>query len=327
MLAVGSAVEAVADDFERYWCAASAYPAVQILPPVGPRQLEKLARRSSVVEADVSARAYVDRLGSLPLVRQLLDGTLPLEWATVELRSDDPLKVLDGVADTDLLAPKLEQAIGGVERELGLIAGYFVPGPQGTANLVRLAREGKRVSILTNGYAANDVGLVNAGYAPWRRALLAAGITLFETRASDAATPSRRERRRGARLGIGSSLRGSATGSTAALRSGASTLHAKTFTADRERLFVGSFNLDPRSARLNTEVGLLIHSKALASQVSDAFETIIPDHADRVKLDAQEHLTWTRRGSAKPSTSEPGMTWGDHALIALASRLPIAWLL
>ncbi|HUD94723.1 hypothetical protein [Sphingobium sp.] len=81
-----------------------------------------------MVENDPSARRYVDRLRSLLLIRQISDGTLPLEWAPVRLLSDNPAKVLGGVADGDLLAPRLEQALGVVQRELGVIAGYFVPG-------------------------------------------------------------------------------------------------------------------------------------------------------------------------------------------------------
>jgi putative cardiolipin synthase len=328
VLAIGPAVDEVVEDFERYWCSPSAYPATQILPKVGTGQLERLSARSSVIESDPSARRYVERLHNLPLIRQVADGTLPMEWAPVRLLSDDPAKVLGGVADHDLLAPRLEKALGTVERELGVIAGYFVPGAEGTAQLAALARKGKQVSILTNGYACNDVAVVHAGYAPWRRALLQAGVRLYEMRADEKPQMSGRERRRGTKLGVGSSLRGTGTGSGAALRSGASTLHAKTFTVDRERLFIGSFNFDPRSIRLNTELGFIIESPTLASEVADAFETIIPEHAFRVGLGEDGNMAWAREYSTEPlQTTEPGMGWKEHALIGLAKRLPIGWLL
>lgn len=328
ILAIGPGVDEVVEDFERYWCSPSAYPAAQILPKVGRRQLDRLRSRSSVVESDPSARRYVDRLHSLPLIRQVLDGTLPMEWAPVRLLSDDPAKVLGGVADGDLLAPRLEQALGTVQRELGVIAGYFVPGAEGAAQLAALARQGKQVSILTNGYVCNDVAVVHAGYAPWRRTLLEAGVRLYEMRADEKPKMSGRERRRGAKLGAGSRLRGTGTGSTAALRSGASTLHAKTFTVDRERLFIGSFNFDPRSIRLNTELGFIIESSMLASEVADAFQAIIPEHAYRIGLNDGGDITWTQeRSNDPPRVTEPGMGWKEHALIGLAKHLPIGWLL
>ena len=328
VLAIGPAVGEVVEDFERYWCSPSAYPAAQILPKVGKKQLKRLSTRSSIVENDPSARRYVERLRSLPLIRQVSDGTVPLAWAPVRLISDDPAKVLGDVADHDLLATRLQQALGTVQRELGVIAGYFVPGPQGVTQLTALAREGKRISVLTNGYACNDVAVVHAGYAPWRPALLEAGIRLYEMRAEERSKVPSRERRRGAKLGAGSRLRGTGTGSTAALRTGASTLHAKTFTVDRERLFIGSFNFDPRSIRLNTELGFVIESSSLANEVADAFETIIPERAYRIGMDDGGDVTWTReRMNDPPSVTEPGMGWKDHALIGIARRMPIGWLL
>ncbi|WP_414712591.1 phospholipase D-like domain-containing protein [Sphingobium sp.] len=105
-------------------------------------------------------------------------------------------------------------------------------------------------------------------------------------------------------------------------------MHAKTFTVDRERLFIGSFNFDPRSVRLNTELGFIIESPTLASEVADAFETVIPEDAYRVCLVDNGDITWAQEHSDGTSrTTEPGMGWKEHALIALATRLPISWLL
>lgn len=325
VLAMGPVAAEVEADFERYWSSESAYPARQILPILGRRQRRKLTTRASVVERDVSARRYVDRLQSLPLVREATEGTLDLEWAQVRMISDDPAKVVRDMEDRDLLAGKLDGAIGKPRRELAIVSGYFVPGEQGSAQLEALAHEGVKVTVLTNGYSATDVALVHAGYAPWRRRLLRAGVRLFETAATVRDAPSRKERRKGNRLGIGSRLRPTGSGSFAALRSGASTIHAKTITADRERLFVGSFNFDPRSLRLNTEMGFVIHSPLLAEHVADAFETIIPDAAYEVTLDAQDRLRWACDGDE--TTQEPGIGALAGLMIGIAQRLPIGWLL
>jgi len=329
VLALGPVAGEVEADFERYWTSESAYPARQILPILGRAQRRKLVRRASVVESDASARQYVERLRNLPIVQQAAEGTLDLEWAEVRMISDDPAKVVRDLDYANLLAGKLDSAIGRPQRELAIVSGYFVPGEEGTAQLSAYAAQGVKVTVLTNGYSSTDVALVHAGYVPWRRRLLRAGVRLFETAADVHEEPSRKdrrkERRRGRRLGIGSNLRPTGSGSFAALRSGASTVHAKTITADRERLFVGSFNFDPRSMRLNTELGFVIDSPLLAAQVADAFETIIPAVAYEVTLDPRGRLRWSDEDGTE--MREPGMGVLDGALIAIASRLPIGWLL
>lgn len=325
VLAIGEVVPEVTADFERYWTSAAAFPAAQILHQIGRPQRRKLERRASVVERDPSARDYVERVETLPLVDQLSDGTLPLCWAEVDVISDDPAKAWGGAKGDGLLAGQLQKAIGHPRQQLGIISGYFVPGAQGVEEICGLARQGVTVCVLTNGYSASDVPLVHAGYAPWRRPLLRAGVHLFEIARRAEARPSRKERRRGVRLGIGSNLAGSGTGRTAAYRGGASTLHAKTFTVDRDRLFIGSFNFDQRSIDLNTEMGFMIRSPELAGRVADSFEKTIPEHAWRVRLADDGAMEWEREGEV--CEDEPGMGWRAHLLIAIGQRLPIAWLL
>ncbi|WP_206610325.1 phospholipase D family protein [Croceibacterium ferulae] len=325
VLAIGPVVDEVTEDFERYWTCAAAFPAAQILHQIGRPQRRKLEKRASVVERDPSARAYVERVETLPLVDQLGDGTLPLHWAEVDMISDDPAKAWGGAKREGLLAGQLAKAIGEPQQQLGIISGYFVPGQQGVTEICELARQGVTVCILTNGYSASDVPLVHAGYAPWRRQLLEAGVHLWEIARRSEGHPSRKERRRGVRLGIGSNLAGSGTGRAAAYRGGASTLHAKTFTVDRDRLFIGSFNFDQRSIDLNTEMGFMIRSPELAAKVADSFEGTIPGHAWRVRLAADGAMEWEREGEV--CAEEPGMGWRAHLLVAIGQRLPIAWLL
>lgn len=328
VLTVGAAVPDMQRDFERYWSCPSAYPARQILPQVSAGQMAKLTKRASLIERDPSARQFVARLSSLPIIRELGEGTLPLEWCPVQLVSDDPAKAAGHASEEGLLAGKLEKAIGSPQHELGVIAGYFVPGERGTAELCGLAERGVAVTVLTNAFAANDVAMVHAGYAPSRKALLEAGVVLYEM-FGDPVSSTKTDRRQGNKLGIGSRLRGTGTGSAAALRSHASTLHAKTFTVDRERLFIGSFNFDPRSRDLNTELGFVIESPLLAGRVADAFRDTFPAHAYRVDINSSGQLAWTEQtDSGQVAYSrEPNMRPIDHALVEVGQRLPIQWLL
>ncbi|WP_293983001.1 phospholipase D family protein [Sphingobium sp.] len=328
VMAIGAVVPHVVRDFERYWTCASAYPAWQILPRASIRVIRRLVTRASIVEQDPWARAFVERLATLPIIRDLMEGDIDLIWCPVRMLSDDPAKALGIADDNGLLAGKLEAVIGQPERELGIIAGYFVPGERGTRTLADLSRRGIAVSVLTNAYAANDVAMVHAGYAPARMPLLKAGVSLFEL-CGDAGLPSKRDRRRGARLGIGSKLRGSGTGSSAALRSHASTLHAKTFTVDRTRLFIGSFNFDPRSFDLNTEMGFVIDSPELAGLAADTLARDVPARAYRLSLSENGAINWIEHAAERSITHvrEPGMRFIDHAIVGLGRMLPIQWLL
>ena len=328
VLAIGPIVADVATDFDRYWNSEASYSARQILRPVSPYHLRRLSRRASIVERDPATRVFVDHVRTLPIVQDLLAGTIDLCWATVTMVSDLPEKALGKVRSKDLLASSLERVLGRPERELAIVAGYFVPGDAIVSEFAGLAASGVGVHILSNSYAANDVGLVHAGYAPARRPLLEAGVHLYEICGAARSDGEKRKRRTGTRVGIGSTLRGSGTGSTAALRSGVSTLHAKTFAVDRKRLFVGSFNLDPRSHDLNTELGFVIDDPVLASRVIDAFDDTIPQAAYEVRIENGD-MVWIDRRGDEPVVHrrEPGMALHDHLLIAVARRLPIDWLL
>jgi putative cardiolipin synthase len=227
--------------------------------------------------------------------------------------SDDPAKAVGRARDEQLLFTKLRSLIGTPNSDLRLISAYFVPGVKGTAYLSALATRTVHVAVLTNSLEATDVPVVHAGYAKRRRRLLRAGVELFELKRG-AAAPSAAKFRAGRRGRMGSS--------------GAS-LHAKTFAVDNERVFVGSFNFDPRSARLNTELGFLIESPALAGEIAKAFEERIPRRAYRVTLGKRRHLSWLdlQDGETVVRTAEPGSARWKRLMVALLELAPIEWLL
>src|SRR4030095_866204 len=140
------------------------------------------------------------------------------------------------------------------------------------------------------------------------RGLLKAGVVLHELMRTSRVR-SRRDRR--------------LTGSSG------SSLHAKTFSIDCSRVFVGSFNLDPRSASLNTEMGLVIESPVLAAQIAAALAEDIPARSYRVRLSAAGKLQWLEQhdGGARVHTTEPGTTCWKRLGVALMALLPIDWLL
>ena len=325
VLAIGPVVDDVSADFDRYWASRSAYPAVRILPPVSAEALAALDHRASLVERDPAARSYAEAVRALPFVGQILDGSLRFEWAAIRMVSDDPAKGVGEAAGDRLLSTALYKAIGRPERELRLVSGYFVPTRAGVDALSALAGHDVDVAVFTNAFEASDVWLVHAGYAHRREAILRAGIRLFEMRGPD---PGEGARPRRKLIGAGSGSGSSPDGHV--LRSSATTLHAKTFTVDRDRLFIGSFNFDPRSLHLNTELGFVIESPALAGAMSQAFETAVPARAYEVVLAENGNLQWRELrpdGSVIVYTTEPGTSRTQRWGISILSNLPIEGLL
>ncbi len=310
VLAVGPVVDEVSRDFDLYWASESSYPLRGLVPAAPPGALDALAAAASVVERDPAARAYLRALDDSPYLQALASGDLGLEWVPVQLLSDDPAKGLGRAPRESLLSERLQQVLGTPDAELQIISAYFVPTAFGVDYLAGLAGEGVKVTVLTNSLAATDVTAVHAGYAKRRKPLLDAGITLYEMKPETADVPI---------------VRRKLTGSSA------SSLHAKVFAADRRRAFIGSFNFDPRSANLNTEMGLVVESTAIASGVADRFKQLVPASAWLVRRGTHGKLVWVEQGDNKDDdrvlTEEPGNGFWLNAAVRGMEALPIEWLL
>ena len=310
ILAVGPVVKEVGSDFDRYWNSASAYPAASLLPAPAQSDFAQFAARSASTAAAPQAQAYMKAIRTSPFVGDMDKRTVPLEWAPVRLVSDDPAKALRKAKEEATVAHNLPGMLGEPLRTVDLVSPYFVPGPKWTARLGQLATKGVKVRILTNSLEATDVAAVHAGYAKWRKDLLGAGVTLYELK--------RVWPHEGAPKAAGS---GSGIGG-----SSASSLHAKTMAVDQERVFVGSFNFDPRSVDLNTEMGFVIESRTLASMVGSVLDARMPTRAYEVKLSPEGRLYWLEGGpdgARIRHDSEPGASYWRRGMVEFMSLLPI----
>jgi len=291
VIGIGPVVREVSAEFDRYWNDDSAYP-IASLAQAGPATLPPLRGRLAQHVTSLQGTPYAKALVSGDLARQLAEKQMAFHWGTASVVSDDPSKIRLPVDDSSThAAPKLKAALGGAQRELLLVSPYFVPGKEGVAWLRGIAERGVRVRVLTNSYLANDVGAVHAGYAPYREDLLRAGVELEELKPSADADLAR----------AGKQRRSGSSGSS---------LHAKTYMADARTLFVGSFNLDPRSVKLNTEMGIVIQSAALCAAIRERFLSRLPDISYRVELNKETgELAWVTRENGREVRydSEPGM--------------------
>lgn len=308
-MAVGPVVNAVSNQFDRYWASKSSYPANRLLPPADPALLAKLESAASLVERDPAAAAYVHAIRNSSFVLDLVQGRLELLWAATRMVSDDSAKGLGRAPPEAFLFQRLKKIIGEPKSELELVSPYFVPTAVGVETFAALAKQGVKIRVLTNSLEATDVAIVHAGYAKRRKPLLEAGIKLYEMQRL---SPER-----------------VASKSAGPMGSSASSLHAKTFSVDRSHVFIGSFNFDPRSANLNTELGFVIASPALAQKIADAFNGIILANAYEVRLSDAGQLYWIERreGELVRHNAEPGTSFWQRVGIWFISLLPIDWLL
>ena len=306
-LAVGSAVTEVARDFEAYWASQSVYPLASIIKPLDSQTAARAITALRAVGDLPEAKTYIESISRLPLVRNALAGQLDLEWTTVRLISDDPLKGLGQATKGTRAVEQLSAVLGQPASELQLVSPYFVPTASGTKQLVDLAQRGIKVSLLTNSLEATDVNAVHGGYAKWRKTLLRGGVSLFEVKRS--LTTERKDK--------------------ALFSLSASSLHAKVVALDRARVFIGSLNLDPRSAYHNTELGFIIDSKATAAAISDLFAKKIQQNAYEVRLGSDGNLVWLERRGDELIThhQEPGVGLLRRITVKVLTWLPIDSLL
>lgn len=306
LLAVGPIVGRVSSMFDEFWNSASAYPAAMLVGSQSPEAAARALQSAfAAAHADPRAVPYLSMLKARPLIDEVREHQLEFQWSEVQLVADDPAKVFSDSRSLILL-PRLLKDTGTPQVQFDLVSPYFVLMQEGTRDFEALAHNGVRVRVLTNSLASNDVVAVHAGYAKHRRALLDAGVRLYELKRID---PSQRRHRGG---------------------SSAGSLHAKTLQIDDTRLFVGSFNFDPRSVRLNTEMGVVIQNRAMARELAAYFDSGLQQRAYEVRLAADgrglEWLDTTPQGT-RVLHSEPGAGVLRRALVQFLSVLPIDWLL
>ncbi|HBV0976010.1 TPA: phospholipase D family protein [Citrobacter freundii] len=308
VMAIGPVVQDVADDFERYWHCRSVSTLQNVLEVAEPASTQKIELPESWYNDDITRR-YLHKLETSQFMTHLDQRSLPLIWARTRLLSDDPAKGEGKAPRHSLLPQRLFDVMGSPTERIDIISAYFVPTRAGVAQLLRLVRKGVKIAILTNSLAANDVAVVHAGYARWRKKLLRYGVELYELK------PTRD--------------RVSAVHDRGLTGNSGSSLHAKTFSIDGRKVFIGSLNFDPRSTLLNTEMGFVIESEVLAELIHKRFMQSQREMAWQLRLDRWGRINCVDRlsGSEQVLKKEPATGFWKRVLVKLASVLPIEWLL
>ena len=239
---------------------------------------------------------------------------IPLDWVKAEVVKDSPDKIKSKAKKKEHLNFQLIQQLEQPEKNVDLISAYFVPEKKGAKMLTDLAEDGIKVRVLTNSFKANDVAVVHAFYGKYRQDLLEHGVQLYEfLPALDKNDLDRHTEALAKKAKV--NLKGLSR----------SSLHAKLMALDEKQVFIGSFNFDPRSAYLNTEIGVLLNSPPLARAVHTTMDENLSKYAYKLVLDANKKITWQRQTPQGPViyTKEPRMKWWQRAGIKMLSWLPI----
>lgn len=225
-----------------------------------------------------------------------------LIWAPGRIVWEDPASLYER-DQSGRLNRALYERMERLQGELLIESAYFVPRDRGVQAARSLVDRGVRIRVLTNSLAANDVLAAHAGYAKYRQALIDAGVELYELRPDPGPV-----------------------GKKFISAESKAALHTKAIVFDRTDVFIGSFNLDPRSAQINTEAGLYVESPELAKQVIEYMdEGVSAENAYRVVIDDNGRLRWIieTRGERMDYDAEPNSSWYQRSIAALIRRLPI----
>ena len=304
VIGVGPVVQEVSNMFDTYWNHETALPAPAFVNELDDPSSELQALRERLANSieDVRNSKYADAV-RVRYVRYLDSDQNLFEWAPYLLVVDSPDKGIKAKAkDADSITTPLIESLESAKREIVIVSPYFVPMKDGIQGLADLEERGVEVTVITNSLAANNQFTVHGGYAPSRKPLLEAGVRIYEVRPD---------------LAVSGTEFVDASG-------GRATLHTKAYIVDEEEVFIGSFNFDPRSANLNTELGVIIRDPELALFYSVAVEDALRDSTFEVFLNNDGKVRWRgyKDGEEVIYDKEPETTWGQRTKAWFARIIP-----
>jgi putative cardiolipin synthase len=299
VLVAGPIVADVAGSFDQYWNSDHTFPVALFGRDERPRMPVDGTRQffaKSVVQES-------ERLQAFPAA--------PVSWADYFEKLVDTMAkgrsrlLVDSPDFSNRAAPRLygdlKALVASAQREVLISSPYLIPDAEFRELLRQVAARGVHVAVVTNSLATNNHVIAHTGYQHWRRAILAAGVDLYELRADAEAL---------------------AEYITPPVTPAALGLHTKAIVVDRDRAFIGSPNIDPRSLEVNTEVGVLTEGPDLAGRLADLIgRDMTPANAWHVTIDADGWLKWTN--GEQELARQPAKGFGQRLIEFLLNILPL----
>ncbi|WP_445344559.1 phospholipase D family protein [Acinetobacter bohemicus] len=314
ILFYGTAVQHANDIFHEFWNDNLSYSVPQLLGNGNQEQLSKLRQYYELTALQKDQLKKRIELAEKQINKHLKDR--PINWAKAHFIADSPNKIRGEATNDQLIYSQMLNIMGEPKQHLELVSAYFVPTRKGTDYLVNLSKNDVRIRILTNSFLANDVAVVHAFYQKYRHDLLQNGIKLYEFKPY-----IERNKRTWYEVVTGNVI--------PAKGKNTSSLHAKFFDIDG-MVFIGSFNFDPRSANLNSEVGLVVESDVLQKYISRSLDQYLPQIAYELKLNKQGEIIWLdqhKDGSIVEYKHDPETTKFQRFAMQAVSYLPIEWMM
>ena len=302
VLALGPVAQQVSKQFDDFWNSRLAIPMKTLNSEFTEQDLA--AERAEIDEelAMGKGSVYSTAINSEYML-DLLDGKGITYSAPSALLHDGAAKLENPIDISQMtLINELVDLIANSKSSVFVITPYFIPTQSGLDFWQSVIDKGVDLTIVTNSLASTNHVPVHAGYSRYRKKMLEMGALIYEARANAV---------RSAEGGSGTSPE-------------SLTLHTKLMLIDERYLFVGSLNLDPRSIRINAEMGLVIDSPEMAQQLMADVSRGLDRVTYQVELDEKNRLQWraTIDGEEVVETKEPLTGWWRRFQSRLYRVLP-----
>ncbi len=302
VLAIGPVVSEVSAGFDEFWNSELSVPMDAFGVKVDPQKLDEwrdyIRRETEESDSGIYAQAV-----NSSFITDVQERRITPVVADATLVTDHPDKLLAEVGDNEqaTLALEIGRRFREAEREIIIITPYFIPLEEGAQLIESLLQRGVQVIIITNSMASTNHLPVHSAYTRYRKRLLHAGAEIYEIRA----------------LSVGDE---NAWGHSPELV----TLHSKATVIDRETIFIGSLNFDPRSILINTEMGLFIESPEVGEAFTQAIREGMSTVTYRVEVDENDRLQWIYQHDDIHETfdKEPLTSWWRRTQSVFYRLLP-----
>ncbi|UCB54155.1 MAG: hypothetical protein JSW45_09370 [Thiotrichales bacterium] len=296
VLGIGPVARQASAVFDAYWNSGWVMPASALNIEVSPdEQAEAHAMLNQQIDEAASLTQIPLEPGSWASELQALHANM--HTGTSQVISDLPKA---GVIEHVMLE-QIHSMIDAAQSELLIVNAYIIPTERGIAKLQALAERGVDIRILTNSLASHDVPAVNSHYKQWRKPILETGAELYEMRHDPAIQ--------------------SLVADTPPIQAKFTGLHSKAMVIDRQQVFIGSMNYDPRSAMINTEMGVVIDSEQLGESLARLIERdMLPGNSWRVELDEEVGLRWVN--DTETATTQPARNWWQRVEDVIFKAVP-----
>lgn len=285
VLFIGEMTKHATASFNEYWGHHLSIPAAMFPKATSRKAMEKLEQSFANLEQkskdDINAYNDIITMAQNAYMQKQFD----FSWGRGKFLADPPAKVEMPMASKELYRGKIVRALHALWEQthdsVYMSAAYFVPGRDGLEHMINMQNAGVKMTVVTNSLASTNAPTVYAKWEKYRGALIESGANVYEFMLSAENLRGREHDR-------------------ARKRSSFSVLHSKTIVFDDNISWIGSFNLDPRSAYYNTENVAIFESKEFAAKLR---EMIMRDTQTswRVTMD-DGNVTWTgeRPGDENP---------------------------